>query len=146
MQSDCNFVLTATSPAAPGNSVALVSDPVTQSLVGYRSMCIESTLQGATGGALDVVIQVSYDKGVTWSEYVRYTQLAAAAASIVYVTTHSRAVGVAAPVVIGKGTTPTITVNTCRAGEWGDRMRVLFVAGASTSAGAVQTIRVYLHG
>lgn len=142
---DSNFVLTATSPAAPGTSVTLVSDPITQTLVGYQSMHIEATLQGATGGALDVIIQTSYDKGVSWTEYVRYTQLAAAAPSITYATSHSRGLGTTAPVVVGKSTVAVQTVNTSRAGEWGDRMRVLFIAGAATSAGAVQTIRVYLH-
>lgn len=145
MQGDFNFVLTATSPAAPGTDVTLVSDPATQSLVGYRSMSIESTIQGATGGTLDVSVQVSYDKGVTWSEYIRYSQLAAGAAQTTLITAHSRSIGTTVPQAIGKGTTSVLTAPLGRAGEWGDRLRVMFVAGASTSAGAAQTFRIYLH-
>lgn len=139
-----NFVLTGTSPAAAGTVVGPVSDGVTQCIADYTSMRVEASLQGATGGALDVYLQVSYDQGVSWTDFAHFSQLAAGAAAIKYAFTSSRNVGDGAIVTPGKDTSPTLAANTVRAGDWGSMIRVLFVAGVGTSAGAAQSIKFYL--
>lgn len=139
-----NFALTGTSPAAPGTVVGPVSDGVTQCVADYASMRVEASLQGATGGTLDVYLQVSYDQGVSWTDFAHFTQLAAGAAAIKYAFTSVRHVGDGAIVVPGKDASPTLAVNTVRAGDWGSLVRVLFVAGAGTTLGATQTIKFYL--
>jgi len=43
---------------------------------------------------------------------------------------------------IGKDLVPALAVNTVVGGQFGRKMRLLFVAGAGTSAGASQTVRL----
>lgn len=142
----CNFVLSATSPAAAstvaGTGLATTIGAAVK-MSGFKSMRIEATLQGATGGTLDVYVQVSYDGGVTWSDYVHFPQLAAAAGAVTYGVSMSRSNGDALAVV-GKGTSPLLAAGDWRDGEWGDAARLLFVAGGGTSAGAAQTVKVFL--
>jgi len=143
-----NLVLSGTSPAAASTvaGTALLgsqTDLRSQKLSGFKSMRVEATLQGATGGTLDVYLQVSYDGGVTWSDYVHFAQLAAGAASVTYGVSMSRSNGDALAAV-GKGTTPLLAAGDWRDGEWGDAARLLFVAGGGTSAGAVQSVKIFL--
>lgn len=132
--------LSATSPNAPGVAAAPAT---TQSLAGYTSMRIEAELAGATGGTLDVYLQVSYDSGQTWSDYAHFAQLAAGAAPVTYGVSVSRSNGSALGLV-GKNQSPLLAANTCRDGEWGKHARMLFVAGAGTTQGAAQVIRLFL--
>lgn len=130
--------LSGTSPAAASTVVGLaVGD-----LDNYDGLQIFATLTGATGGTLDVYLQVSPDDGTTWADYVHFPQLAAGAAAVSYLVTVSQFDGSAAVRVVGTGSTPALAGNTVVGGSWGARMRVVFVAGAATSAGAAQTIKL----
>lgn len=146
------LVFTETSPAAPGtaaSSVAVTNSTgaagvamLAQGLDSFLSLTVVAKLIGATGGTLDVYLQSSPDQGATWVDYAHFAQLAAAAAAIRYTFFVSQGVQSAAPVVVGIATTPAIAVNTVVGGPWGDRLRLLMVAGAGTSAGAAVNVTV----
>lgn len=137
--------LSQTSPAAPGTVVGLTVgpnpalDPRNYDLSRYDRLEIETVLQGATGGTLDVYLQ--FWDGSDWVDYIHYTQIAggAGAVRLAYVpqvpTTHT-------VVTVGANTTPALAAGSSVGNHPGERLRVLFVAGAGTSAGATQTIRV----
>ena len=107
---------------------------------GFQSLRIQANLQGATGGTLNVYVQTSYDGGTTWHDYVSYTQLAAGAAAVTYASSHTRAKGDA----LATPTDGTMTANTARDGEWGDRFRLKMTAGAGTSAGTTQSVTLFM--
>src|ERR1700722_8289834 len=67
-------VSSAASWAAPG-----VAAPLDDAVV----VDVLATLQGATGGTLDIYVQVSGDDGI-WRDAIHFAQLAAGAASITY--------------------------------------------------------------
>jgi len=135
--------LTETSPAAAGTAA---SAGVIPDLDKWESIMIVATLQGATGGALDIYLQVRTKEqdgqADEWIDYAHFPQLAAGAASSVRVWSVSRSAQQLTLATVGKGTSPAITVNTILGGEFGSEMRVLFVAGVGTSLGAAQTIDV----
>lgn len=133
------FDLSFTSQAA-ANTTA--QTPVLN-LGAFRSLQIFANIQGATGGTLDIYIQVSPDGGTTWVDYIHYSQLAAAAAAIQRLVTVTKGTNSgAAPVTVGINATPALAANTVVGGDFGDRLRVVAVSGAGTSAGALQTIKV----
>ncbi len=132
--------LTATSPA----SATTVAQTAVAGLGQYRSMLIFATIQGGTGGTLDIYLQVSPDGGTTWVDYAHFPQLAAGAAAINRVWVVSKAGQQTTLTTVGTGTSPALAANTILGGDWGDRMRVVFVSGAGTTAGASQTIKLFL--
>jgi hypothetical protein len=124
--------LTATSPAAASTAA---STAIVEGLGQYDAFVIDADLLGATGGSLDVILQRF--AGGLWRDWYRFPQLLAAAAAIHY--TYVPALNDSLNTV-GVTLTPVITANTAVGGHPGDRLRFLFIAGASTSAGAVQTV------
>ena len=132
--------MTGTSPAAAstaaGTSYALGLD-------ACDSLTIVGSLLGATGGTLDVYVQTSWDEGTTWYDFLHFTQLAGGAAAVNYAYHVSRASERTTITTLGSATTPALTAGVIMAGGWGDRMRLVFVAGVGTAAGAAQTVRVY---
>jgi hypothetical protein len=130
-------LISDTTPAAASTAIG----DVIVGLGNYDSLQIVADLVGATGGTLDVYLQTSPDGGTTWYDYAHFPQLLAAAAAIRYmVNVSSRTTS--SIVVVGKGTTPALALNTVVGGTWGDRLRALYVAGAATSAGAAITISI----
>lgn len=133
------LTITGTTPSAP--STAVVGSAIT-GLGTFESLDIVATIQGATGGVLDLYLQTSPDGGTTWVDYIHFTQLTVAQASSTKRTTVSHGVQSAAITAVGTGLTPSLTAGTVVGGAFGDRMRLVAVAGASTTAGAVQTILI----
>ena len=136
--------LSSISPPAASTVVGkLVSPLLTADQIGnlseYDGVTVTTKLQGATGGTLDIYLQ--FFDGTDWIDFLHPAQLAngAAAVSAVYVpqipTTHT-------VVTVGRNTTPALANNSSVGGHPGEALRVLYVAGGGTSAGAVQTIRV----
>ena len=145
------LIFIETSPAAAGTAVS--SQPVQNVTSPYANgvaspindsdaldMFVE--LVGATGGTLDVYVQVSPDGGPNWTEIAHFPQLAAAAAAVKYQAPVSLFTNITTPVVVGKNLVPALAVNTVINGAYSDRMRLLFVAGAGTSAGAAVRVTV----
>jgi hypothetical protein len=136
-------LITATSPAEASTVVGAIAARLDQ----FESIRVEATLLGAIGGVLDVYLQSCSDKdGTVWTDYAHYPQISAAAAAATYVFTAARSGQQLTMTAAGTGAaltaTPSLAANTVIGGEFGDRLRVVFVAGVGTSAGALQTIRV----
>lgn len=142
LRSLLNVTADATSPAS-------ATYQVTTGMPGfsrYSAITILATVTGGTGGTLDVVIETSPDEGVTWYEYWHIAQVAAATTA-----TYRYAPALNdSPVQVGKNnatgstltTTMTLGAGAVAGGHWFDMLRVRYVAGPSTSAGAAQIINV----
>lgn len=145
-----SYIFTETSPAAPGTtpSSAVVTNSTVAGVAyglldGMTCLQIFAALVGATGGTLDVYMQTSPDFGQSWQDYAHFPQLAAAAAAVKYtlnVSCNAQNTTMLTPV--GVNLVPALAANTCVGGTWGDRFRLLFVAGAGTSAGAAVSVRI----
>lgn len=129
--------ITATSPA---NGTAAATGYVKVDRFG--AVRVVGVLQGATGDTLDVYLQASWDNGTTWFDIGHFAQLAAAAAVTTKTVTYAREQQNTTTVAIGSGASPALAANTFLGGEFGGLIRAYFVPGASTSAGASQTIHI----
>ena len=145
------LIFSETSPNAPGTAVS--SQPV-QNVTGpyppgvatpiddSDALDILAELVGATGGTLDVYVQCSPDGGLNWTEIAHFAQLANGAAAVKYQAPISLYTNLTQPVVVGKNLVPALAVNTVVNGAFSDRVRLLFVAGAGTTAGAAVKVTV----
>ena len=126
----------ATSPAAAGYSRSTAVTGFAQ----FEWIQIVATIQGATGGTLDIVVETSAD-GTDWLEFCRFSQLSAAATAV---TCSVDPVPDGVITARGKNLTTTfvIAAGSCVGGMWLDQMRVRMVAGGGTSAGAIQSVSV----
>ena len=147
-----NFVFSETSPSAGGTAAS--SQPVQGGdgragiawpLDDFESMDVVAELVGATSDTLDVYLQTSPDEGNTWVDAIHWPQLSAGHAAVVYRNTLSLASTPTAPTVVGEGLSPALAANTVVPGAFGDRARLVMVAGASTSAGAKVVVRLALQ-
>lgn len=144
-----NYLFTGASPAAPGSALLAASGSgtirlgqIAAQMDQYESMSVLATLAGATGGPLDVYLQINHDGNETaWVDIAHWSQLAAGAvaATTIWSTSRWNQSAAAAPIATGDA---AMAPNTFVQGEWGDRLRVKVVAGALTTAGAVQTVRI----
>jgi hypothetical protein len=136
------FTISSTTPAT---AVTEVSAPV-YGLDKFSEIKVVAALVGATGGTLDVYLQWTPDGGTTWFDYAHYPQLASAAAAVKY--SASSSFGAATtPTVVGKGSLATpavaLAVNTFLGGPFGNGLRAVYVAGASTTVGAAVAITIF---
>jgi|SRR5438067_7630344 len=136
-------LFSGTSPSAPGTSAqAQLAVPLDR-----MSYCdVTARLAGATGGTLDVYIQSSNNNGAagSWKDVVHFPQLLAGAAAIGYSATLTHGTAGAVPVTVNSiDGTAALAANTVVPSSLGNNLRVVFVAGAGTSAGATQTITAY---
>ena len=138
------YTLSYTSPAATGT---VAKDPV-GGLGKFDFITIDATIQGATGDTLDIYLQreLGQPGSDIWADWYHYTQLAAAAAASSVTINSYMATAASYPVTIGIGTASApgvaLAVGSLVTPTPGERMRVVFVAGASTSAGAAQLFYV----
>jgi hypothetical protein len=149
---------TAISPSVPGtfgtsalpitlagtgvNGIPVAYPSYAGGLDEFGSALIDCIVQGAVGGSLTIYFQSSVTKGKRWYDVAALPVLAAGAPTIRYEIALSRARGggtSAAVVVNTLDDTPSL-VNSVLQFNFGDSLRMLFVAGAGTSAGALQTI------
>jgi hypothetical protein len=129
----------ATSPAAAGAATSTAAT----GFLRYQTLTIIGSLLGATGDTLDVIVETSAD-GTDWYEMIRFTQLAAGGAAATSRFNISPTGG-AGTALTGKNLTTTtgLASGTAANGQWFDRLRVRYIAGTSTSAGAVQKVTVF---
>ena len=146
------FQFSETSPAAAGTAAS--SQPILQTsasypagtaapLDEYLALDVTAKLVGATGGTLDVYLQTSLDGGNTWTDSVHFPQLANGAAAIIYRTCTTN-LG-ATSTVVGQGLSPALAAGVAIQGGWGDRARLVMVAGSGTSAGAAVQVTVMVQ-
>jgi hypothetical protein len=145
--SPASAITAVSSLAVAGSDVAVPLGVAGFALDDYDSIDVFASLQGATGGALDVYLQVSPDEGQNWYDAVHWPQITAAHAVVYYrcsLTTKYQTLS-DSPTVVGLNGTPALAVNTVCQGMGFDRARLVFVAGASTSAGAKQSVTLACH-
>lgn len=135
------LIFTATSPS----SASTVAGPSLKSSLFARAsrLLIDATVVGATGGVLDVYLQRKVATDV-WRDWVHFTQAGAGAAAAHY---QFVITGDLTTITAGNGgtdSTPAVSLSANSALNIlpGEELRWVFVAGASTSAGAVQTVRI----
>jgi len=145
------FIFVETSPAAPGTAVSTqpvqnVTSPYTNGIAcpidDSDALDVFAELVGATGGTLDVYLQVSPDGGLNWTEAIHFPQLAAGGGAVKYQAPISLFTNITTPVVVGKNLVPALAANTVVNGAYSDRCRLLMVAGGGTSAGAAVKVTV----
>jgi hypothetical protein len=129
--------VTATSPAAASTVAATEGD--FQNLKRFEHFIIDALIQGGTGGTLDIHLQRAV--GATWVDWFHFTQFAAGAAQI-RVTFDSTTAVATLPTTVGADLTPALAAATLAGSHPGDKVRIVFVAGAGTSAGTAQTISI----
>jgi hypothetical protein len=131
--------LSGTSPSSA--STAAGANTITAGypdLSNVINISIFRSIQGGTGGVLDIYLQCSPD-GTNWYDWAHYAQQAAGAS----VTSKIWVPGMTnLSTTIGTGLTPALAADTMIGGHPGKAVRVVYVAGASTSAGAAQTIKL----
>lgn len=132
-------------------SPSSVTFKVTTGVPGFSAfdeIAFVATITGGTGGPLDVIIEDSSD-GANWYEFAHFTQVGAATtASYRYSPVRNDNI-----VQVGKNnltgstltTTMVLTAGSVAGGRWQDQLRVRYVAGASTSAGATQAVGVICY-
>lgn len=143
---DVGLDLSGTSPAAPSTVVGATS----ATRIGMYSTCaFYVQARGATGGPLDIIVQTLFKQTNVspgmWVDVAHLPQQAAAGALTGYTFTLTRWSPTTAAIFTPVNTvsaTPVLAVNTVVPGILGYQLRVVFVAGALTTAGAVQTILV----
>jgi hypothetical protein len=144
------LVITGTTPNAPAGGTVIGSPAVFQ-VEAPEALDVNADLVGATGGVLNLYLQTSPDKGTTWYDYAAFAQLAnGALATSVRFGLSRTSPSSGGLVVVGKGLVAAVgnalTAGTIIGGPFGDRMRLVAIAGAGTSAGAVITVRLTCSG
>jgi hypothetical protein len=134
--------ITDTSPAT---ATTAVSAATVTGLQKYDEIHVEADLQGGTGGVLDVYLQRKLINDV-WRDWVHFAQLSAGAAARKLSVRHGDA-DPADIITVGGGSDASpgvaLAADTIVGGHPGTEIRAIYVGGASTSAGATQTIRVF---
>ena len=137
-----SFDISGTSPA----SASTIAGAMCSGLAHWNGLRVEAQLVGATGGTLNVYLQRKVAANL-WVDWVHFPQLTAGAGAVAY----SFCVQSSTP---SSGTLTAITTRGTDAAPSpgmaegldlvhpGDMVRVVYVAGASTSAGAVCKIYV----
>jgi hypothetical protein len=138
----------ASSQAVQGSDLSVASGVAGIGLDDYDTIDVYAQLQGATGGTLDVYLQVGVDQGGgTWVDAIHFPQLANGAAAVQYKCSLTQRAQATTdnPIVVGSGLSPALAANTIVQGVAFDRARLVFKSGASTSAGATQKVWLVGH-
>lgn len=149
------FIFNETSPSAAGtaaSSQVVTGDNAANIPAGvcgliddYESIEVIAELKGATNGTLAVYLQTSPDGGQTWFDSIAWPSQSSGGAQVYYQSPLSQATNTSAPIVVGKNLAPALSnssAGTVVNGSFGDRFRLVMVAGSGTSAGASVVVRV----
>lgn len=145
------FLFAETSPAAQGTAAS--SQPVTGStsagiatpLDDWEGVNCICECNNTSGGALDVYVQQSPDAGNNWYDVIHFTQFATGAGFKAYAAPLSLATTTATSILIGKNLAPALVASATAGvvnGAWGDRLRLVMVAGTGTTSGVAVTVRI----
>lgn len=138
-----NFVISGVSPTSAQG--AGVIGGAYSGLQEFSRADIVGTIQGATGGTLNLIVQTSYDgKHVgdptkRWWDVAAFAQEASLGAVANFLITLIRGGSGAAPVALTQG---TLAAGTVLPNALGDSLRLWGVPGAGTNAGALQQLEV----
>jgi hypothetical protein len=147
------FVFNETSPSAPGTAASsqavagaasFMPAGVAGPMQDYEAVDVIAEIAGATGGPLSVYLQISPDDGLNWYDLIAWPVAAAGSGVKYYQSPVSNATNTPAPVPVGKNLGPALAnagLGTVVNGAFSDRMRLIMVAGALTTAGAAVVVR-----
>jgi len=123
-----------------GTSPATTTTEYEQMYRGFAevdSLSLYASIGSPTGAAVDVVVQNSCD-GVTWYDYVHFTQSAGAAAAVKYMAIPALSGSIA---TIGSGTVasaaPVLSSGSMANGAWHDWLRVVITTAGNNTACAI---------
>jgi hypothetical protein len=140
-----------TSPNAPSAGTPLIVGTAF-GLDEYGDVTIDAAVLGATGGTLDIYFQSTVKgppqvakEAARWFDVAHLPQLANGAAALRWVFQITRSRGAPAATVsvtsdVSVNGTSSLAVNTILSQALGDGIRMVLVAGASTTAGAALVI------
>jgi hypothetical protein len=134
--------VTLTSAAAAGTTIGATLFKGSMFQRADR-LVIDALLRGATGGTLDVYLQRKLGTD-SWTDLCHFAQQAAAGAQKRYTCTITGDGATIVETGVGTDAAPgvALAVNTLVNVMPGDDVRIVFVAGAATSAGASQSITI----
>lgn len=151
-----NWIFAETSPSAPGTAAS--SQPV-QNTASWAPAGVAAPLHEfdaincvleigatATGGTLDVYVQVSADEGITWTDIIHFKQHLTGDGNVIYEAPMSNATTTTAPTAVGKNLNPALsagTTGTVINGAFSDRMRLVMVAGSGTTVGVTVNMKLF---
>lgn len=153
-----NFLFQETSPNAAGTvaSSNAVSGGqgtgwpagVAAPLDGFNALNIVAEITGATGGTLDLYIQLSVDMGANWYDVAHFPQATALSAVKYYDAPMSNATTNTTTTQVGKNLSPALAlgsggIGSVVNGAFSDRMRLVMVAGSGTTLGASVVVKVF---
>jgi hypothetical protein len=141
------FVFNETSPSSPGTAAS--SQSVTNSTLGgiawplddWDALDVAADIVGATGGTLNIYVQVSPD-GINWYDVIAFPQATNGASLKTYQAPLSLATNTATVSQVGKNLNPSLTAGNVVNGAFTDRLRLVMVAGSGTTVGAPVIVRV----
>lgn len=141
------ITLTETSPAAAST---VVGSTFLGGLAEADYLTMDATLTGATGGTLDIYLQreIGLPGSDVWADWYRFAQLSAGASAAHYTLSSDAKATTITAIGIGTATAEgdlTLAAGTLTTPIPCGRVRFVFVAGTSTSAGAAQTVRFTLY-
>lgn len=132
--------MTNTSPSSATTAVG--ASTIKSALITQQAekLVIDAALTGGTGGTLDVYLQRKIASD-TWRDFVHFPQLAAGASKNYTVTITGEGTSIAesfggSDASPGVGLAANAVINVIPAGE----IRMVFVSGSGTSAGAANTV------
>lgn len=138
------FTISGVSPTSAAGS-GPVGGTGNSGLQEFSRAAIVATIQGATGGTLNLIVQTSFDgKHVgdatkVWYDAGAFAQLANGGAVATFFIEINRASSGVAPVALTQG---TLTAGQVLPGMLGDALRLFAVPGAGTTVGALQSLAV----
>jgi hypothetical protein len=130
-----------TSPAAAG---VAASARVATGLSKFDWLLFVCSVTGGTGGTTDITIQGELADDL-WIEWARTNAQAATVSAVEAIVPESASIvtvtGVDDDALTAAGV--TLATGVCIGGYPGDKVRAVYTAGAGTSAGATQTVRIF---
>lgn len=139
------------SVTTPASASTVIQTTQFLKMAKFKEVEIIGDLVGATGGTLDVYLQCKINQAGTikWVDWLHFAQLASGASAIRYRVSTAQTAASATPVTVGLGTDASagvaLAAATFAGGPPTDTVRIVTVAGASTSAGAAIKITLVGH-
>jgi hypothetical protein len=137
------FTLTAATPVVATTAIGAT----VAGLLDYDWFSIDAALTGVAGGTLDVYLQreVDADGNGVWADWCHFPQFAAAGAAVEYCAQSGadKTIHVVEQGTAAAAGTPALAANTLIGGHPGNKLRMVFVTGASTTGPAkTQVVKI----
>ena len=119
------YVQFKASAATGASSGTAVGEEDNMHGLSMRTVAVVVSAVSGTSPTLDVYVQSSWDGGTNWYDIAASTQLTAASANLIPISSQG------APSAPFNGTSGTQTASTAKTMKWGDRLRLFYKVGGS---------------